>query len=135
MHKRSKSTNSGNFQDFEETDAIDGWKDQFDITIWDRREEIDKEHSLDVSQCDKFRHSYFVSHRIEKGRAETNDNIEDEKNIDDEINRLVSWNFCQICDDVFQRHGKRVENCHDQDQKIPNLLVRAHFIDNASEAF
>ena len=116
LHEWSKPTNSGNLEDLQEWNVLDWFENLFNVTVGNGGEEIDEEHALDVLFGNKCRWSNFIAQSIEKCRAEANQDIKDEENVDDQVERLVAWHCFKLFDDVLKRHCKWVENGHDQDK-------------------
>lgn len=134
LHKWTKSADSCDLENFTEGDGINGWNDDLDVTVRDGGQEINHKHALKIVHSELLGRPNLHTLRVKVSCAETDDNIENEQYIDDQIQVLIAGIIFKLCYDVLKGHGKRVEDSQDQDHQIPLLLVLIQLLNDRKPA-
>ena len=89
LNERAESLNTGNLQNFEETERLDWRENDGDVSIRDRRQEIDKEEASKVVPGNLFAITDLHTLLVEVSGTEADDDIDEEHDVDDQIDHGV----------------------------------------------
>ena len=130
LHKGSETGDSGDLKNLKEGNCLEEGHDDGDVAVRDGREQINNEHTFEVVLCNLLRVSHFLAVSVEVSGAETQRDVNEEHDVDNQIQGGVSLVLLELSYHILKRYGKRVEDSHDEDQAVPNLLLFVKFLHN-----
>ena len=99
LYEGPEAWDSCNLQNLEERNWIEEGDDLADVTVGDWGEEVNDEHTAQIVRRDLLGVADFSADGVEVGRTEAQRNIEEEKNVDDEIYSVIICVVIEVGDD------------------------------------